>query len=144
MRPAAGFGGAVLLLAFLMAGCDSTAPSGRIPDLGPDESALAQSNNAFAFDLYAKLREQKGNLFLSPYSISSALAMTSAGRPRPDRRPDGESPPLRFSPRIASTPHSRTSEQPSTRRGNRRAANSWLPTRCGHRRAIPSSRVFWT
>jgi len=79
MGRAAGFVGAVLLLAFLMAGCDSTAPSGRVPDPGPDESALAQSNNAFALDLYAKLREQKGNLFLSPYSISSALAMTYAG-----------------------------------------------------------------
>jgi len=41
--------------------------------------AVAASNNGFAADLYAKLREQKGNLFFSPYSISSALAMTYAG-----------------------------------------------------------------
>ena len=43
-------------------------------------AALVKGNNAFAFDLYRQLSEkQKGNLFLSPYSISGALAMTSAG-----------------------------------------------------------------
>ncbi len=31
------------------------------------------------FDLYAKLKKQEGNLFFSPYSISTALAMTYAG-----------------------------------------------------------------
>jgi serpin B len=40
---------------------------------------LAKENNEFAFDLYARLRERDGNLFFSPYSISSALAMTYAG-----------------------------------------------------------------
>jgi serine protease inhibitor len=45
------------------------------PTLGP----LVQGNTAFALDLYAQLRTQGGNLFLSPYSISSALAMTYAG-----------------------------------------------------------------
>ena len=42
--------------------------------------AVVQGNNAFALALYAKLRaEDQGNLFLSPYSISTALAMTYAG-----------------------------------------------------------------
>jgi len=42
-------------------------------------------NTDFAFDLYGKLRNDpnvtkpKGNLFFSPYSISTALAMTYAG-----------------------------------------------------------------
>ena len=45
------------------------------PDMGP----LVRGNTAFALDLYAQLRTQGGNLFLSPYSISSALAMTYAG-----------------------------------------------------------------
>jgi serpin B len=40
---------------------------------------VVQGNNAFAFDLYARLRDKPGNLFYSPYSISTALAMTSAG-----------------------------------------------------------------
>lgn len=43
------------------------------------EAALVSSNDAFAFDLYAKLKSHDGNLFFSPYSISSALAMTAVG-----------------------------------------------------------------
>ena len=44
-----------------------------------DLAALARGNTAFAFDLYEALREDGGNLFYSPYSISLALAMTYAG-----------------------------------------------------------------
>ena len=40
---------------------------------------VAQDNNRFAFDLYGKIRGGSGNLFLSPYSISTALAMSYAG-----------------------------------------------------------------
>ena len=40
---------------------------------------IAHDNAEFAFDLYAQLKEQDGNLFFSPYSISTALAMTFAG-----------------------------------------------------------------
>ncbi len=40
---------------------------------------LVAGNNAFAFDLYQVLQEKEGNLFFSPYSISTALAMTYAG-----------------------------------------------------------------
>ncbi len=35
--------------------------------------------NQFSLDLYARLRDQSGNLFFSPYSVAVALAMTSAG-----------------------------------------------------------------
>jgi serpin B len=42
-------------------------------------SAVAQGNNAFAVDLYKALQGRQGNLFFSPYSISTALAMTYAG-----------------------------------------------------------------
>ena len=45
----------------------------------PSQAALASSNNAFALDLYARIKAREGNLFFSPYSISSALAMTYAG-----------------------------------------------------------------
>jgi serine protease inhibitor len=41
--------------------------------------ALVDGNTAFAFALYAQLRNTPGNLFFSPYSISTALAMTYAG-----------------------------------------------------------------
>ncbi len=41
---------------------------------------ISASNNAFGIDLYKKIiTEEKGNIFISPYSISSALAMTYAG-----------------------------------------------------------------
>ena len=41
--------------------------------------ALVEDNNQFAFELYAHLAREEGNLFLSPSSISTALAMTYAG-----------------------------------------------------------------
>lgn len=44
-----------------------------------DVRAAARSGNAFAFDLYGRLKGEEGNLFFSPASISTALAMTSAG-----------------------------------------------------------------
>jgi len=40
---------------------------------------IVEGNNTFALDLYAQLKEEEGNLFFSPYSISTALAMTYAG-----------------------------------------------------------------
>ncbi len=46
---------------------------------GKDALDVARSNNQFTLDLYGQLRQEKGNLFFSPYSISSALAMTYAG-----------------------------------------------------------------
>ncbi|MBN2272277.1 MAG: serpin family protein [Sedimentisphaerales bacterium] len=50
-----------------------------------DVNAVVAGNTEFAFDLYARLKEHPavkeadGNLFFSPYSISTALAMTYAG-----------------------------------------------------------------
>ncbi|MGD8760123.1 MAG: serpin family protein, partial [Anaerolineales bacterium] len=44
-----------------------------------DLEAVVTGDTAFAFDLYQFIREQDGNLFYSPYSISVALAMTYAG-----------------------------------------------------------------
>lgn len=47
--------------------------------------AIVVANNQFALDLYGRLaddqsvKKQGGNLFFSPYSISTALAMTCAG-----------------------------------------------------------------
>jgi len=50
------------------------------PDVpSADLTELVAGNSAFAFDLYQQVRTQDGNLFFSPYSISSALAMTYAG-----------------------------------------------------------------
>ncbi len=47
--------------------------------LSAAERALVIGNTQFAFDLYQMLRQGKGNLFFSPYSISLALAMVYTG-----------------------------------------------------------------
>jgi serpin B len=44
-----------------------------------ESDRVVQGNTAFAMDLYDVLKSQPGNLFFSPFSISSALAMTYAG-----------------------------------------------------------------
>jgi serpin B len=40
---------------------------------------ITENNNLFALDLYKKISDNQENLFYSPYSISTALAMTYAG-----------------------------------------------------------------
>jgi len=40
---------------------------------------FAEANTAFALDLYGQLKSTPGNLFFSPYSISTCLTMTYAG-----------------------------------------------------------------
>jgi serpin B len=42
-------------------------------------AALVEGNSEFALDLYQQLKEEDGNIFFSPYSLSLALAMTYAG-----------------------------------------------------------------
>jgi serpin B len=46
---------------------------------GADLQTLVDGNNTFALDIYQSLRSENGNLILSPYSMSLALAMTYAG-----------------------------------------------------------------
>lgn len=50
------------------------------PDVTPEDyQTLVDGNNTFALDLYQSLRGEDGNLTLSPFSVSLALAMTYAG-----------------------------------------------------------------
>ncbi|MEA1925225.1 MAG: serpin family protein [Candidatus Altiarchaeota archaeon] len=43
-------------------------------------NAVVNANNQFTFEIYSELnKNERGNIFLSPYSISSALAMTYEG-----------------------------------------------------------------
>lgn len=69
MRTAA-FTLALLSLA-AMARAEQPSPAATAP--------LVASNTAFAVDLYRQVAAEPGNLFLSPYSISTALAMTREG-----------------------------------------------------------------
>ncbi len=78
----------LLTAALLLSGCggkQATRPPDpfqvrQIPSsLQSDLQPVVDGNTAFAFDLYGRLRPQTGNLFLSPYSISTAFAMTWAG-----------------------------------------------------------------
>ena len=43
---------------------------------------VVNANNQFALDLYSKYKSKEGNIFFSPYSISTALAMTYEGAKR--------------------------------------------------------------
>lgn len=76
----------VLLLAITLTasliGCTQEPPEPQLNDTDwsqNDVNTLVQANNRFAFDLYSKYKEDEGNLFFSPYSISTALAMTYEG-----------------------------------------------------------------
>lgn len=50
-----------------------------LPPLDEAAGALAKSNAEFAIDLYRQLSGKPGNIVVSPYSISAALAMTYDG-----------------------------------------------------------------
>jgi len=42
--------------------------------------SVVEANNKFALDFYSNIKEkEEGNIFYSPYSISTALAMTYEG-----------------------------------------------------------------
>lgn len=77
------------LLSLLVSACGGSASANvaqsslqRVtsPDVPSDDSqTLVDGNSTFALDIYQTLRAQDGNLILSPFSMSLALAMTYAG-----------------------------------------------------------------
>lgn len=69
--------GAVLGL-FVLAGALASAAE---KDSAPRKAhkAVVQANTEFALDLFQKLRTEKGNLFICPHSISTAMTMVLAG-----------------------------------------------------------------
>ncbi len=65
---------ASLLLTFALFLC-GTGFSGE----NPGTKNFAKGNNQFSLDLYARLKKTTDNLFFSPYSISTVMAMTCNG-----------------------------------------------------------------
>jgi serpin B len=68
---------AMMTVCWIAAACWTTERA-VAQDAGEMEE-LVTGNNAFALDLYGQLRGGDGNLFFSPFSISTALAMTYGG-----------------------------------------------------------------
>ncbi len=72
---------AAIFLVMIASGCvDTEAPI--VVDshaTSEDVNSVVNANNQFAFDLYSEFRSEEGNVFFSPYSISTALAMTYEG-----------------------------------------------------------------
>jgi serpin B len=71
-----------LILLFIIPGCKSRQ---KITDTGkhiPESVSMkdiSEANNEFAISLYKKIGDEEKNIVFSPYSISSALAVTYAG-----------------------------------------------------------------
>lgn len=60
-------------------GAGALVPRFALAEDKPDTAKLVAGNTAFGCDLYGELKAEAGNLFLSPFSISTALAMAAAG-----------------------------------------------------------------
>ena len=58
-----------------------TTPTAAVagPASEPPSAQLARADTRFALDLYARLKTRPGNLFFSPYSISTCLALSCSG-----------------------------------------------------------------
>lgn len=70
----------VLLTSFTLFGqVDVGAETRGKPRIAEPVRAIAKSNNQFAFDLYREFSSRDGNLFFSPLSISTAMAMAYSG-----------------------------------------------------------------
>jgi serpin B len=69
----------ILACVVLLAGALAAPAAAADAPKNPDVAAVVQGDTQFALELYARLRGREGNLFFSPYSISTALAMTYAG-----------------------------------------------------------------
>lgn len=65
--------------AAILSAATAEAEGESVSPLDSDPGRASQAVNQFAFDLYRHFQREQGNLFLSPLSISMALAMTSAG-----------------------------------------------------------------
>jgi serpin B len=68
-----------LILLFLMITSVFGAPLAAQPGRATNQPPIVAANTGFALDLYQREKSNPGNLFFSPYSLSTALAMTYSG-----------------------------------------------------------------
>ena len=95
----------------------------RPPPQRQQTQSLVEGNTAFALDLYGQLKANPGNLFFSPYSISTALAMTYAGARGETEKQMGQVLHFGQGPTHSSMPPSANSSANSAKPANRRASN---------------------
>ncbi|MDD5086798.1 MAG: serpin family protein, partial [Candidatus Nanoarchaeia archaeon] len=71
----------LIILCGFLSGCIVKAELKDDSEATPEKvNEVVDANNEFAFDLYSKYKDEKqGNIFFSPYSISTAMAMTYEG-----------------------------------------------------------------
>lgn len=70
-----------IIAVLLLAGCAKVETPNVVNTQASPESinSVVAANNQFAFELYSKYKDENKNVFFSPYSISTALAMTYEG-----------------------------------------------------------------
>ncbi|MBN1274935.1 serpin family protein [Candidatus Woesearchaeota archaeon] len=73
------FGLLLMGVGLLVLGCGSFEPADDSLTTQADIDAVVAANNAFAIDFYQAMKAKGENLFFSPYSISTALAVTYEG-----------------------------------------------------------------
>ena len=75
------FLGCCVLVLLLFAGCDAFNKSSIEPDMSSIDDRVVTANTEFGFNLFDEIRktEQGKNMFISPFSVSVALAMTLNG-----------------------------------------------------------------
>ncbi|MFA5221793.1 MAG: serpin family protein [Methanoregula sp.] len=76
---------ALVVIGVVLAGCTGTIPAQPPADSPSSDSGtgVVEANNRFAYDLYSQMAHDKAyagaNIFLSPFSLSSALAVAYEG-----------------------------------------------------------------
>ena len=70
----------IALLGCLALLCIGSSPPGDFPGQVPAElRPVVERNTTFALELYSELKDSEANVFFSPYSVSSVLAIAYAG-----------------------------------------------------------------
>ncbi|MEK6983516.1 MAG: serpin family protein [Nanoarchaeota archaeon] len=69
-----------LTISILLYGCEQQPKEPTTPPTTPEGvNSVVNANNQFSLEFYSNLKDKEGNIFFSPYSISTALAMAYEG-----------------------------------------------------------------